>query len=127
MTFEIDYMVVKENFVIKNQKSIWGKSRFGDRFINNNVNASLPFSIGRRGRTIRFTFRNGFEIGTPVSTVDELDVYLGKKEGLLVKVTSTNQYFSFTNGAWVEQAMENLNQAMRIYSVSGDYELRGKR
>lgn len=127
VTFEIDHIIVKENFLIKNQKSIWGKSRFGDRFINNNVNASLPFSIGRRGRTIRFIFRNGFEIGTPVSTVDELDGYLGKKEGLLVKVTSTNQYFSFINGTWVEQTMENLNQTMRIYSVNGDYELRGKR
>lgn len=127
VTFEIDHITVKENFLIKNQKSIWGKSRFGDRFINNNVNVSLPFSIGRRGRTIRFIFRNGFEIGTPVSTVDELDGYLGKKEGLLVKVTSTNQYFSFINGTWVEQTMENLNQTMRIYSVNGDYELRGKR
>lgn len=127
VTFEIDHIIVKENFLIKNQKSIWGKSRFGDRFINNNVNVSLPFSIGRRGRTIRFIFRNGFEIGTPVSTVDELDGYLGKKEGLLVKVTSTNQYFSFINGTWVEQTMENLNQTMRIYSVNGDYELRGKR
>lgn len=127
VTFEIDHMIVKESFLIKNQKSIWGKSRFGDRFINNNVNASLPFSIGRRGRAIRFTFRNGFEIGTPVSTVNELNVYLGKKEGLLVKVTSTNQYFSFINGTWVEQTMEDLNQAMRIYSVNGDYELRGKR
>ena len=127
VTFEIDHIIVKENFLIKNQKSIWGKSRFGDRFINNNVNASLPFSIGRRGRTIRFIFRNGFEIGTPVSTVDELDGYLGKKEGLLVKVTSTNQYFSFINGTWVEQTMENLNQTIRIYSVNGDYELRGKR
>lgn len=127
LTFEIDYVDVKNEVVIQNQISYWGKSRFGERFITRNTNASLPFVIGRRGRGIRFTFRNGYTPSAPVSTRLELDSYLGLQEGMLVMVQDENTYYVYRNGTWEALEESDLNQAMKIYQVNGEYEYRGKR
>lgn len=127
MTFEIDYVDVDSEVVIENQISIWGVSRFGDRFITRNINASLPFVIGRRGRGIRFKFSNGFTSSGNVETRLDLNDIANRVYGLTYYVEDEESYYSFIDGRWVKQSVEDLNQAMQIYQVNGDYELRGKR
>lgn len=127
MTFEVDYSEVDGEVVIENQLSIWGKSKWGDRYINRNINASIPFVIGRRGRGIRFIFSNGYFESPPVATKEELEHYTGRKDGTLVMVLDENQYYLFEYGEWNPLPMERIDQAMRVYQVNGDYEFRGKR
>lgn len=127
MTFEIDYVDVNSDVVIANQISVWGKSRWGDRFITRNINASIPFQIGRRGRQIRFTMNNGYTPSEPVATRDDLNVYPERKENMLVLVQDEGVYYAFKGGVWEAKSTEDLNQPMRVYQVNGDYEFRGKR
>lgn len=127
LTFEVDYVDVDDSVVINNQIAIWGRSRFGERFITRNINASLPFVIGRRARGIRFTFSNSYDVDGVVDTLSELETYQGKTEGLLVECNETNAYHLYTGGAWKQLEEEDYNQAMRMYQVNGDYEIRGKR
>lgn len=127
LLFEIDHADVKDKVVISNEISIWGKSKWGDRFINRLINASEPFVIGRRGRTIRFKFTNGYVIHGEVETYDDLEYYIGRKEGIMVKVIDEGVFYLYTKGSWLIMEEEDLNQRMKIYQVNGDYELRGKR
>lgn len=125
--FEIDYVDVAGKEMLTNQIAVWGRAKWGDRFITRNIVASLPITIGRRGRTISFKFSNGY---TPIDTVAdlvELESYLGKKEGMLIYVTNEGKYYLYTNFDWVSKEINEFNQAMKLYQVNGDYELRGKR
>lgn len=125
--FEIDYVNVDESYYLTNETSIWGKSKFGARFINRNIIASLPIVLGRRGRTLRFTMSNGYEPSAPVDTYAQLSGYPGLKEGTLVLVRGESKYYLYRNHEWVLQSNEDLFQPMKVYEVSGQYELRGKR
>lgn len=125
--YEIDYSDVKNRILVQQQLSIWGKSVFGDRFINRNVAETLPLTIGQRGRNLCFKFTNGYNIADEVLNVEDLEAVLGKKEGLLIKVTSTDELYLYTNYAWKKLTIEDIDQRMKIYQVNGDYELRGKR
>lgn len=59
LRFEIDYVDVKDQHVIKNQISRFGKARFGiNRFITRNIAQSLPVVIGQRGRLLRVIIAN---------------------------------------------------------------------
>lgn len=126
-TFEVDYIDVKDTHTIQNQISVWGKSKWGDRFINRNIVTSLPIIIGRRGRTLRVTFSNGYFPHSTVATKADLDNVLGKEEGMLVYVTDESAYYLYTDFSWVKQTDENLFQPMKVREVNGEYELRGKR
>ena len=127
LLFEVDYADIKDSVSIENQISIWGKSKWGDRLINRNVNPSLPFVIGRRGRTIRFKFTNGYFVHGMVDTAIELESYVGRAEGVLVKVIDENAFYLYTGGSWTIMEKEDLNQRMKVYQINGDYEMRGKR
>lgn len=125
--FEIDQIDIYESFDLYNMTSVWGKSKFGDRFINRNIVASLPIVIGRRGRTMKFIISNSYFITADVDDYTDVQTYSGKKEGILLHTTSDNKYFLYTDYKWVEQLESDLFQPMRVYEVSGQYELRGKR
>ncbi len=125
--FEIDYVDVFGKETLSNQISVWGRAKWGDRFITRNIVTSLPMTIGRRGRTISFKFSNGYSLHDTVADLTELSEVLGKKEGMLIYVTSKNKYYLYSNFEWVETVLGDLNQAMKLYQVNGDYELRGKR
>jgi hypothetical protein len=125
--FEIDYDDVHSRAVIKNRISVWGKTTFGERFINRNINESMPFIIGRRGRNIRFKLSCSYYKDGEVATYGDLEHYLGKKDGLLVKVLDVNKYYLYMDGEWLLTEDYDLNQRMKIYQINGDYELRGKR
>lgn len=126
ITFEVDYSDVKDRVVISNQIARWGISKFGDRFITRMINESLPFMIGRRGRSIRFKITNGYDVDAEIDTIDELEVYPEKKEGLLVKLKDVG-YYLYTKREWVLLEEQALNQRMKFYQINGDYEMRGKR
>jgi hypothetical protein len=125
--FEIDFADVKGSVTIKNQISIWGKAKFGDRFINRRINDSYPVIIGRRGRNIRFKVSNRYFIDGEVETYEELEFYLGRIEGIVVYVTGTDEYYKYTEREWVLLTPDDLEQKMKIYQINGDYEFRGKR
>lgn len=126
ITFEIDYVDVSNVATISNQMSIFGRAIWGDRFINRNMVYSLPFVIGRRGRTIRFKFSNGYFVQSKLETLEDLNSY-PKKENSLVYVVETEKHYLLKKYTWEEVELDTLNQGMKIYEMNGDYELRGKR
>lgn len=128
LTFEVDYVDVKEEILVKNQISVFGRTKFGERFITRNINASAPFVIGRRGRGIRFTLTNGYTpTPTPVQDYSDLYSIQGIKNGMICMVTSENAYYAYKDGAWTKKETADLDQRMKIYQVNGEYEFRGKR
>jgi len=127
VTFEIDYADVKDRVVIENQIARWGYSKYGDRFINREINESVPFSIGRRGRSIRFKITNNYDLDGTVDTYADLENYPRKREGLLVKVKDEDLYYLYRNRTWTPIESEQLNQRMKIFQINGDFEMRGKR
>lgn len=129
VTFEVDYADVTGETVVQNQLAVWGKTKFGERFINRNINASLPFTIGRRARSIRVRLVNGYALRSTVVSYVDLDAIVGKEEGYLAYVSGENKYYVYkiATTSWVEVPITSLNQAMRVYQVHGEYELRGKR
>lgn len=127
LTFEIDYANVKEHYSIRDSMARWGKSRWGDRFINRNIVTSLPLVLGRRGRVIRFTLSNGYEPSGTVEKYGDLQSVPEKRNGMLIKVLDEDNYYIYYKGSWYIMLEDDLNQAMKIYQVNGTYELRGKR
>ena len=127
VTFEIDYEDVRTRAIISNQIARWGYAKFGDRFVTRNINESVPFIIGRRGRNIRFKITNGYELSHEVDNYSDLEYIPEKKEGLFVKVTSDNTYYLYVDREWVAIEEGALNQRMKVYQVNGDFEMRGKR
>lgn len=125
--FEIDYVDVKNEVLIANQMSIWGVSVFGDRFITRNTNASLPFVLGRRGRQIRISLKNGYYPNDPVETEYDLQYIRELYVGYLVYVNEEETYFLYTDEGWEKQEVAQLDQRMRVYQINGEYEYRGKR
>ena len=107
-----------------------GQKQMGDRFINRLINESLPFIIGRRGRNISFKFSNGYFVHGEVEKYEDLEYYIGRSEGVLVRVTDDEEkegYYLYTEGQWKLMEEDDLNQRMKIYQINGDYEMRGKR
>ena len=86
LLFEIDYEDVRERVTVTNTLSVWGKSKWGERWINRIINESLPFQIGRRGRNIRFKLSNGFYIHDIVDDYGDLDTVEGRIHGVVAYV-----------------------------------------
>jgi len=127
VVFEVDYSDVSGGVTIENQISLWGISKWGSRLINRNINESFPIVIGRRGRNIRVKLTNGYFVHGTVETYGDLEAYLGKQEGVVVKVIDESAFYLYTKGSWVKLVDSDINQRMKVYQVNGDYELRGKR
>lgn len=127
ITFEIDYADVNSNIKIANQISVWGRSIFGDRFITRNINSSVPFVIGRRGRNLRFIISNGYHLQSTVALISDLESFINPKVGNMVLVQENDTYYVYEGGDWIPLLLEDLNQPMRVYQVNGEYEFRGKR
>jgi len=123
--FEIDYGDSSSNLVVENSTSRWGIAIWGDRFINRSVFESLPIHIGQRGKNLRVKLSCSYDVISTVSNVADLDDVVVKYEGLCVYVSSTEEYYLYTDYVWV--LFSNINQCMKISQVNGDYEMRGKR
>lgn len=124
--FDVDYVRVDNRAFIENQVSRWGSAVFGDRFIMRNIVMSNPFIVGRRGRTIRFRFTNCYDADGSVETHDDLRTYVGRKDDILVYVEDEDSYYLYYEREWHKMTDEDLNQPMRLYQISGEYEFRGK-
>ena len=124
--FLVDYEEVEEISSVIDQISVWGKMRWGARFIRTNIVASLPFVLGRRGRNIRIKLENGWYIKEEIATLSDLE-NVQKKNNTLIKINDIDKYYLFLNNEWKEILYAELNQIMKVYQINGDYEMRGKR
>lgn len=127
VTFEIDYADVRNATTIENKISYWGKAKFGDRFITRNINASVPFMIGRRARYMKIRISNGHAFNHEVATEQDLLDIPRKYNYMGAYVTETNGWYFYENGSWVLLTDMQINQPMRVFKINGDYEMKGKR
>jgi len=128
IVFEIDYNNVFSSTSVPNKTSTFGRAVFGDRFVVRNINASLPFIVGMRGRNIRFNISNGYKYYGEVATIADLGSTTEKVNGETVaKVTADGKYYLYDNFVWSEITDDEMNQPMKIYQINGEYEVRGKR
>lgn len=127
LTFDIDYADVTGKHTIRNQIAVWGRARFGDRFIARNIVDSLPLIIGKRGRMIRFTMSNGYDVIGSVESYDDLYMLTGRNQDDMAYVNNEDKYYIYNNAVWEEIEPVEYNQAFRVYQINGEYEMRGKR
>lgn len=128
VSFEIDYLRVNHKNSLRSQMSRWGISKWGDRFINNDINISFPLFVHRRGRYLKFIFANGWDVSHKVYAIGDLENILNvENEETLAYVELEDKYFLRSDNEWVELTDFELNQAMKVYELNGDYTLRSKR
>jgi len=127
VTFEIDYADVKNAVTVENRIAYWGVAKFGDRFINRNINASVPFVIGRRARYMKIRISNGFEFNHVVDKVIDLFDIPRKYNYMGAVVRETGLHYYYENGKWIPLTEEQMTQPMRVYQINGEYEMKGRR
>jgi hypothetical protein len=125
--FEIDYTDVTNEIVIENQIAKWGKAKFGDRFINRNINTSIPFVVGRRAKNFRVSISNGYRIEAEVDTKVDLDDIRKKYKYMGAYVENEDRYYYYKDGSWYPLDDKTANQPVRVYQINVDYEMKGKR
>lgn len=125
--FEIDYQDVDTQADFEVAYSIYGKSKWGDYYVNREVNMSRPFQAYKRGRLVRITFWNSDHIATEVATVDDLETVPKIHDGMIVKVTADGKLYTHEDGGWRVLALEEYNQGMCVMQLSGEYEFKWKR
>lgn len=126
LTYEVDYVDIKKKETISTQISKWGVSDFGDRFINRNIAPSLPVTIGQRGRYIKFIVYHGFFITETFATQDDFEI-AQKENQCFYYITETNKYYFYDTGNVIELIDTDIFQPMKVYSISGTYQLKGRR
>jgi hypothetical protein len=129
VSFLLDYTDVGNRYSISNQIARWGISKFGDKFITGDVNASLPFQIGRRARTLKIRVSNSYKLLDSLIDKIALDALTNMQDEDMYFVTSENLYYVYDTSSlsWNSFTLSQLNQPMRVYQVNGEFELRGKR
>lgn len=125
--FEVDYDSASSKVEVSSQLSVWGKSKWGDLFINRSINESMPVLVSRRGRNINITLSNGYEVVGEVDLIDDLNDFPGRIEGVVVYCLEDSGYYHYTDREWVKRDSEFFNQQMMVYQINGDYEERRKR
>jgi hypothetical protein len=125
--YEIDYVDIKQTSNIVNQVSRWGLAKWGDRFITRNISPSLPITIGRRGRKIRFTIMNGETIKQFVNTFTDLQEISIPVSMNLYKVIDTGKFYRYSLGNFTEVDTIELFQPLKVYEINGEFTVKGKR
>ena len=129
LRFEIDYQEVKERVSIVNNLSVWGVSKWGDKWINRIINESVPLHIGKRGRNIRFKLSNGFFIHDIVDDYADLETVEGRIHGVVVLVfhsagsgtatSMTDNTLTDTSKNWLED--EFVGARVKITDGEDEY------
>jgi hypothetical protein len=129
MSFELDYSDINGHVIIPSAVARWGVAKYGDKYNIRDVNPSLPFTVGRRARSIKIRFANGFDMKGVVATVSDLNKIVAPSDEDMYHVTSDNGYYAFDRSTvtWVKYSDAQMNQPMRVYQINGEYELRGRR
>lgn len=65
VTFDMDYVKVYNKFTVDNELALFGTTKFGDKWAAYETNVSLPFTMGRRARTIKIRIEGGIS-NTPL-------------------------------------------------------------
>lgn len=58
LTFLIDFIEVTQNFSLKSNLSVWGKSVWGDKFVNTELAKSEPINVNVRGKVLQIKIEN---------------------------------------------------------------------
>lgn len=125
---EIDYIDASDEFHVESAVTLWGKAKFGEKFINRNITASLPLWISRRGRTIRFTIMNGYVYEGYVDTLADRDNWPDKYTGMVLYVLSDTTFYLYNKDReWEVLDNSQINQRMKIHQLNIDFETRGAR
>jgi hypothetical protein len=131
--YEIDYVDIFQIATIVNKMGRWGVAKWGDRFITRNICPSLPITIGRRGRKIRFIFSNGEAVTEKFSSYTDMvnmvhPVHMNLyqvKESPIVQSPST--FYRYALGEYTVVPQIDLYQPMKIYELNGEFSVKGKR
>jgi hypothetical protein len=61
ITFDLDYVKVYNKFTVDNELAYFGTAKFGDKWASKETNTSLPFTLGRRARTMKIRIESGLD------------------------------------------------------------------
>lgn len=127
--YDIDYVTVENEHRVESEISLWNKAIWDkNRFISSNIARSLPIMVGRRGRTFRIWLGNGYVFKDYVeelphqseTEVGDLFYCQGAFYVRIPRDYETREYYRKLDES-------ELYQPMKIYEVSGLYQLRGYR
>jgi len=125
--FEVDYQNTADFHDVSTRFSIYGESKWGDVYVNREINASNPFMVFQRGRMIRITVSNGEYIAATVKTFEDLSTIPGIHDGMIAKVEGDEKLYIHENAEWREADMAEYNQGMCVIQLNGEYEYKWKR
>lgn len=124
--FEVDYEDAKDVANIVSQYSVYGKSVWGDIYVNRDINMSLPFFVFKRGRQIRISFSNGWDVIEEVETLAQAPV-ANIRDGAVIYVKGEEKFYILEEAKWRIYEEEEYNQGMCVVQISGEYEVKWKR
>lgn len=133
--YEVDYVDVRDSFVIKNEISKWDNAIFDEsKFVSRNIDRSLPMMLNRRGRTIKVFYGCGFEywgarneLPVPGIIPEYQMVYLIPEDKLYIRVPRQDVEGNKFEKYYRPLRDDEMNQALLVHNVMGIYELKGYR
>lgn len=125
--YEIDYVDVVQTATIVNKMSRWGITKWGDRYITRNICPSLPVTIGRRGRKIRFIIKNGEAITQSVASFSDLVNIVHPVHMNLYRTIDTGLIYRYALDEYTVVPTNELFQPMKLYELNGEFSIKGKR
>lgn len=125
--FELDYDQINFELNIESKVPRWGDAVFGNKFIVSDIPSSNNLPIGRRGRVIRITAQNGRDVTDTVSTFSELTSVVVTDLEQLAYVEDENAFYESDGAVWSEVPLADLNQPMKVYEYSIQYQNRSRR
>ncbi|HSQ90155.1 hypothetical protein [Romboutsia sp.] len=138
--YEIDYVEITKKQSVQNEVALWNKAIFGKTtFISDNIVRSLPIMVGRRGRTFGIEIKapyeycgifndipsvfdtNNMDVGSLIYLKDAID---GSPDSWYIKTE-----YNLEKGTYWDKVddITYYFQPMKIYELSGTYELKGYR
>lgn len=138
INYKVDYIDVKKKQSIVNEIPLWNVAlwdRF--KFVSNNIVRSLPIMVGRRGRTFEIEVRTPYRFkgvynyvpmnGENFIVGDIIQIRSGLDESIIGYWIRTE--YDLETGEWWKEipSIEYYFQPMKVYELSGIYELRGNR
>lgn len=125
--FQVDYGDLRNSTNVTTKFSIYGKSKWGDRYISRDINMSSSFPIYKRGRQIRITFWNGQFIRKTIPTFNDFNTVTDYHLEGYVQTLDNKKLYKYEDYQWVEVPEEEYNQGMCVMQLSGEYEIKWKR
>lgn len=135
--YDIDYIDVVSNQTVTNKVPLWNKVNWDEeRFYSYNTITSLPIMVGRRGRTFNITIETPYRfkgIYNHIPTGEEFKIgeiiqlrsgFDESIDGYMIRT----EYDLNTGTFWKTiDNIEDFFQPVKIYELSGVYQLRGYR